>query len=109
MPQTQGQQGASVHMDARDSRMSVLVKILLSVGSTLIAGILIWVGTTLVGIKESLAALAATSQVQTQTLIARLDKNDARDDAQDARINTVDGRVYTLEGRALRGGSHDRR
>lgn len=100
--------GAQVTMtESRDSRMSVLVKVLMSVGCVLIASILTWVGTTLVGIKESLATLAATSQVQTQAIVAQLNKNDARDDAQEQRINGIDGRVYTLEGRNLRGVIHD--
>jgi hypothetical protein len=86
---------------ARDWAMGIL--------AVLIGAAIIWFGSTLVSIKESLATLAATSSAQTAAIVAQLNKNDSRDDAQDARVNGIDGRVYTLEGRNLRGGPEVRR
>lgn len=64
-----------------------------------------WIGSTLVGLRESVAVIVS----QNAALIQRLDKNEIRDDAQEQRINNIDGRVYSLEGRALRGGPGEAR
>ena len=98
-----GTGGASIRME--DSRFTHLIGwSALAVGGLFVT-FLIWIGSTLVGIKESMASMAATMGEQAKALAARVDRNDQLDERQEQHINYVDGRVYTLEGRNLRGGA----
>lgn len=85
--------------DTRDPRVTRMVSIGVVVLSGAILTVGTWVGSTLVGIKESLATIVA----QNAAFSAGLNRNDIKDDQQEAHINAVDSRVSVLEGRAFRG------
>ncbi len=93
--------GAS--MNVNDPRLNRLIGWGGSIAALLVGSGVIWVGSQLVGIKESLASMAATQREQTAAVVAQLNKNDVRDDIQDGRLNQLDREVSTLNGRNLRG------
>lgn len=94
-------------IEMRDSRVSNGIAWAMGILAVCIGSAILWVGSTLVGIRESLATLAATSSAQTAAVVAQLNRNDLRDESQEARLNNIDGRVYTLEGRNLRGATRE--
>jgi hypothetical protein len=93
--------GAS--MNVSDPLLSRLIGWGGSIAAVIIGSGILWVGAQLVGIKESLASMAATQRASAEAIVAQLNKNDLRDDLQDGRINQLDREVATINGRNLRG------
>lgn len=83
----------------QDPRFTKFLGLGMAVLLAAVVGIGGWIGSSLVGIKESLAGINA----QNVMFAASLQRNDLRDDAQDSRINKNERDIAVVEGRALRG------
>lgn len=103
-------ENGGAHIDIRDGRVNGFLAILSSLTPMAIMGIGVWIGSSLISIKESLATIGATMTTQTSAINARLDDKDFKDREHDGRLNQLDRDVSTLNGRNLRGGpAYERR
>jgi len=94
----------------RTAGVSGFTAIMQSLTPMVIMGIGVWIGSSLISIKESLATIGATMATQTTAINARLDDKDIKDREHDGRLNQLDRDVSTLNGRNLRGGpAYERR
>lgn len=90
--------GASIQQN-QDPRVTKLIGVGITILAASIIGIGAWIGSTLVGIKESLASITT----QNIAFARSIERNDNRDDGQDTRLGKIERDQAMIEGRVMRG------
>lgn len=91
MPQAKDLMG----VDHRDQRVSHSFQWIAGVMSSIVVVLLVWVGSTLMGLSEKVAVL----QVQTAPTLARVDKLDGKVDGMQTQLSRVESKVAIMEER----------